>query len=311
MRRLRIKRTEQLETEGRKAIGFYREGGKTRPITKKKPRKTRVVKKVVPAPTSAHIIRDASNATRTRFDKAVKGHRYATDFPGFHLDSDTVVALLINVDDVLKGPQVALVDFVKRELGGIPDASYPQITSKSLGASIPGASDPQDKEWIYIGDTVYGKEPLKVALRTLGGRNIRIYSMGKDSPVFLMNDADEAVIIAPATPDEPEAYLRLEEVGKTKTKPRKTRSVQPRTPVLPQIQQPQGARRNAHGWDLDFPSSSSPGTVYKTTFWTEDYKQFKEGDITCNCPGWRFKRTCRHVKEVEQMAGVRAYRNTM
>ena len=47
LRRLRIKRTEQLEKEGRKAVGFYREGGKTRPITKKKARKTRVVKKVV------------------------------------------------------------------------------------------------------------------------------------------------------------------------------------------------------------------------------------------------------------------------
>ena len=55
LRRLRIKRTEQLEKEGRKAIGFYREGGKTRPITKKKARKTRVVKKVVPALTTAHI----------------------------------------------------------------------------------------------------------------------------------------------------------------------------------------------------------------------------------------------------------------
>ena len=47
LRRLRIERTRQLEREGRKAIGFYREGGKTRPITKKKARKTRVVKKVV------------------------------------------------------------------------------------------------------------------------------------------------------------------------------------------------------------------------------------------------------------------------
>ena len=45
LRRLRIKRTEQLEREGRKPIGFYKKGGKTKPITK--PKKTRVVKKKV------------------------------------------------------------------------------------------------------------------------------------------------------------------------------------------------------------------------------------------------------------------------
>jgi len=50
LRRLRKVRMKQLEREGRKAIGFYREGGKTKPITKKKAkkRKTRAVKKVVP-----------------------------------------------------------------------------------------------------------------------------------------------------------------------------------------------------------------------------------------------------------------------
>ena len=38
-------------------VGFYREGGKIRPITKKKARKTRVVKKVVPAPAPEAIPR--------------------------------------------------------------------------------------------------------------------------------------------------------------------------------------------------------------------------------------------------------------
>ena len=50
LRRLRIKRTEQLEREGRKPIGFFKKGGKTRPITKTKPKKTRVVKKTVTKP---------------------------------------------------------------------------------------------------------------------------------------------------------------------------------------------------------------------------------------------------------------------
>ena len=45
-----LKKLQRSHEERRKAIGFYKKGGKTRPITKKKPRKTRVVKKVVPTP---------------------------------------------------------------------------------------------------------------------------------------------------------------------------------------------------------------------------------------------------------------------
>ena len=39
--------TRKKTTKKEKPVGFYKEGGKTKPITKKKPRKTKVVKKVV------------------------------------------------------------------------------------------------------------------------------------------------------------------------------------------------------------------------------------------------------------------------
>ena len=38
--------------------------------------------------------------------------------------------------------------------------------------------------------------------------------------------------------------------------------------------------KGAHGYEMEFPSSSKPGVTYTTTYWTEDYRQFKEGDIT-------------------------------
>ena len=299
LRRLRIKRTEQLEKEGRKAVGFYREGGKTRPITKPKPKKrTRVIKKVVPpsqmrpslpwdpawrswitglitkagedpnlvdiqihsdgvdiipkwapgsvfdrenmkryeatmqlikapwndaramwelrakaAPAATKSrntrVANAGSATRLKFDKAVKGANKNPALVGFHMGPTTVIALLVDVNEAIQGASKAIVKFIQ-SLPRPPDASYRRITQASLGKSIKGAHDPKDRPYLYIGDTVYGKEPLKVALRTLGGRNIRVYSMGTDQPVFLMNDADEAVIIAPTISfTGPDDFLRL------------------------------------------------------------------------------------------------------
>jgi len=46
-----LKRLRKSHAE--RPLGFYRKGGKTRPITKKKPKKTRVVKKVKPASAEA------------------------------------------------------------------------------------------------------------------------------------------------------------------------------------------------------------------------------------------------------------------
>ncbi len=42
-----LKRLRRSHAERRKAVGFYKKGGKTRPITEAKARKTRIVKKVV------------------------------------------------------------------------------------------------------------------------------------------------------------------------------------------------------------------------------------------------------------------------
>ena len=55
-----MKRLQRSHEERRKATGFYKKGGKTRPITKKKPKKARIVKKVVrkAKPTSAKTPED-------------------------------------------------------------------------------------------------------------------------------------------------------------------------------------------------------------------------------------------------------------
>jgi len=155
-------------------------------------------------------VADASAATRLKFDKAVKGAR-ETGLVGFHMDPTHVMALLVDVNEVIQGANKDMVKFIQ-SLPRSPDSSYRRITQASLGKSIKGAKDPKDGTYIFIGDTTYGKEPVKVALRTLGGRNIRIYSMGTDRPVFLVNDADEAVVIAPAIgPDE--KFLCLEDIA--------------------------------------------------------------------------------------------------
>ena len=93
-----------------------------------------------------------------------------------------------------------------------PDASYQQITQASLGKSIKNAKDPKDRPELFIGDTTYRKAVVKVALRTLGGKDIRVFSMGTDAPVFLVNADDEAVLIAPTTGQQA-AFLSLEDIA--------------------------------------------------------------------------------------------------
>ena len=51
-------------------------------------------------------------------------------------------------------------------------------------------------------------------------------------------------------------------------------------------------------WIWTFESSTSPGVSYETI-------EYDNGRVTCNCPGWRFKkgdkpRTCKHVKHVRR-----------
>ena len=159
-----------------------------------------------------HRCANASRETQIKFKKAVKGQAYSTGLPGFYMDPTHVSALLMNAEDAIKGASKDIAGFVETRLGGAPDARYRRITQTSLGKSVKGATDPRDGEWVFIGDTTYGKEPLKVALKTLGGRNIRVYSMGKDQPVWLMNDADEAVIIAPGV-GKGGGFLRLEDIA--------------------------------------------------------------------------------------------------
>ena len=166
-----------------------------------KPRNTRVA--------------DARAATRLKFDKAVKGAQ-ETGLAGFHMDNTFVIALLVDINEAIQGAGKDIAKFIQ-SLPRAPDASYRRITQTSLGKSIKDAADPKDREHLYIGDTTYGKEPVKVALRTLGGRNIRIYSMGTDQPVFLVNDADEAVVIAPyisvySSPNDDDV-LHLEDIA--------------------------------------------------------------------------------------------------
>jgi len=170
--------------------------------------------KTVRALTRNTRVANAGAATRLKFDKAVKGAQ-ETGLNGFHLDPTHIVALLVDVNEAVQGAGKDIVKFIQ-SLPRPPDASYQRITQASLGKSIKDAHDPKDRQYLFIRDTTYRKEAVKVALRTLGGRNIRIYSMGTDQPVFMMNDADEAVIIAPAispTTTGPDDFLRLEDIA--------------------------------------------------------------------------------------------------
>jgi len=170
--------------------------------------------KTVRALTRNTRVANAGAATRLKFNKAVKGAQ-ETGLNGFHLDPTHIVALLVDVNEAVQGAGKDIVKFIQ-SLPRPPDASYQRITQASLGKSIKDAHDPKDRQYLFIRDTTYRKEAVKVALRTLGGRNIRIYSMGTDQPVFLMNDADEAVIIAPAispTTTGPDDFLRLEDIA--------------------------------------------------------------------------------------------------
>ena len=53
-----------------------------------------------------------------------------------------------------------------------------------------------------------------------------------------------------------------------------------------------------------FPSRSNPDKVYTVVLWIDDWKQFKRGMVTCNCPAWLYNksplanRECKHTKEV-------------
>jgi len=170
--------------------------------------------KTVRALTRNTRVANAGAATRLKFNKAVKGAQ-ETGLNGFHLDPTHIVALLVDVNEAIQGAGKDIVKFIQ-SLPRPPDASYQRITQASLGKSIKDAHDPKDRQYLFIRDTTYRKEAVKVALRTLGGRNIRIYSMGTDQPVFMMNDADEAVIIAPAispTTTGPDDFLRLEDIA--------------------------------------------------------------------------------------------------
>ena len=51
-------------------------------------------------------------------------------------------------------------------------------------------------------------------------------------------------------------------------------------------------------WIWTFQSDSTQGVEYETI-------EYENGRVTCNCPGWRFKkgdkpRTCKHVKYVRR-----------
>ena len=58
--------------------------------------------------------------------------------------------------------------------------------------------------------------------------------------------------------------------------------------------------QNEHGWYAYFKSSSGHGT-YMTQYWEENHKQFRAGQITCNCKGWIFNKKCRHQDEMQEL----------
>lgn len=128
------------------------------------------------------------------------------------MDPQHTMPLIADVEEAAqhKGD---IFDFLRGDLGKRkPNAAYKRIILKSLGIADPKAEDPKER-WMYIGDTIFDKRNVKTALRTLGGRNIRLYSMGKDQPLWLMNDDNEAVIIAPAIGQTPANYIRLRDIG--------------------------------------------------------------------------------------------------
>ncbi len=58
--------------------------------------------------------------------------------------------------------------------------------------------------------------------------------------------------------------------------------------------------QNTHGYYAYFNSKSGNGQ-YKTQYWEHDHRQFKRGMITCNCPGWRFRRKCCHQDDMKEL----------
>ncbi len=176
----------------------------------------------IPSPTTASSpvgssVASASPLTRAKFDKAVKG---ATGgIPGFQMDQTSSVALLVDPSEAIKNASPAISGFVQKlSSPQAPDKTYGLISQASLGKAVRNATDPKDSHAIFIGDTTFQKKVVKIALRTLGGKNIRVYSMGTDEPVFLVNDSDEAVLLAPyvagsVSPSYDIGLLRLEDVA--------------------------------------------------------------------------------------------------
>ena len=184
-----------------------------------------VAPRSTPAPaSSSRMVENASWSTQSKFEKVTGGISPGV-IAGFVLNSgkgrgadENTVGLVVDRSAAIQGASDEFARFIQNDLGAsrsqmrTPDASYSRITLKALGESIQGAADPKDQPYLYIGDTTYGKYEVKIALRTLGGKNIRIFSMGKDEPVFMVNAANEAVVIAPTSgPDDD--FLRLKDIA--------------------------------------------------------------------------------------------------
>ena len=159
-------------------------------------------------------VRNAASATQAKFEKMIKGS--VAGLPGFHIDSTGSIALLADVNESIQdGGDIS--EFVK-SFPKPADTTYTQIAPSTMGKSVKDAKDPKDSNAIFIGDTTFQKKVVKTALKTLGTENIRVYSMGKDEPVFLVNNDDEAILLAPYTPDSgwgsyDAGLMRLEDVG--------------------------------------------------------------------------------------------------
>lgn len=58
-------------------------------------------------------------------------------------------------------------------------------------------------------------------------------------------------------------------------------------------------------WEI--PSFSDPNKVYTVKLWLEDFKGFRQGTLSCECPAWIFQRkplaekSCKHTRRVEEM----------
>ena len=159
-------------------------------------------------------VRNAALATQAKFEKVIKGS--VAGLPGFHIDSTGSIALLADVNEAIQdGGDIG--EFIK-SFPKPADTTYTQIAPSAMGKSVKEAKEPKDSNAIFIGDTTFQKKVVKAALKTLGTENIRVYSMGKDEPVFLVNNDDEAVLLAPYVPDSGSAsydagLIRLEDVG--------------------------------------------------------------------------------------------------